>query len=102
MFKSSLFTSHLLVRKRINLQSIVYISKFQVDKLFEKLEEKKLERQKMSNQTNRDKLTPATIDFTILGNGGIGTPKSIYIVTSEDNYLIGCSENSARLATALG
>lgn len=48
------------------------------------------------------KLTPCQIDLIVLGNGAIACPKSIYISTTDDDYLIGCSENTYRLALSLG
>lgn len=46
--------------------------------------------------------TPASINFMVVGNGGFATPRSVYIQTSHNNYLINCSENTQRLTTILG
>lgn len=47
-------------------------------------------------------LTPASINFMVVGNGGFATPRAIYIQTSLDHYLINCSENTQRLVHVLG
>ncbi|RWS14896.1 hypothetical protein B4U79_08996 [Dinothrombium tinctorium] len=42
--------------------------------------------------------SPASISISILGNGGKGNPKSLYVFTDNHRYLFNCGEGTQRLA----
>ena len=122
MLKGYLLTgSSLLVRRPINVQPTAQNSSVsKLNKVFQKIyQEKKIfqqetEKDRLLMQNTKKKaaqkaapvpnssLTPASINFMVLGNGGFATPRSVYIQTSSDYYLINCSENTQRLSSVLG
>ena len=71
-----------------------------MEKNAEKTAEKNAEKKAAPKQDSS--LTPASVNFMVIGNGGFATPRSIYIMTSSENYLINCSENTQRLIHVLG
>lgn len=104
MFRTRLFTvTNSLLNKPVILTVLSRQGSWK--KIFLEMEKKRINQETMdgivSNKVGSDKLTPASINFIVAGNGGIGVPKSLYVLTSEDAYLIGCSESTHRLAIAL-
>lgn len=104
MFRTYLISTRLVCRP-VYQSSVAY--KSNLIKIFNKLEKKRMEQIKLNGNSkdrnqNDDNLTPAEINLIVLGNGSLSTPKSIYISTTDDNYLIGCSENVYRLSYGQG